>query len=203
MVSSSPLSRPRTPARSVAPEDLTPPPIPGSEPRGRQSAQRRPSFSFLRRGKSQERSNSVRSISGGKLTKKQQLKETKLQAQRAAVAVPNQPPKIPDLQRTPQLQTFGGENARQDNYGRASKPAGGYSRPRPLPSGSVSMMKANGPYQVPVPPIPNDRNSENVDPYARTESMTNRGRYSYASSAISTINNPRRIRRRKDPTPFK
>lgn len=54
--------------------------------------------------------------------------------------------------------------------------------------------------KVPVPPIPNG----GFDPYARSESMTNRGRYSYASSsAMSTINNPRRIRRRKDPTPFK
>lgn len=41
------------------------------------------------------------------------------------------------------------------------------------------------------------------DPYARTESMTHRGRYSYASSAVSTVNNPRRLRRRKDPTPYK
>ncbi|EMR72078.1 putative septin aspe protein [Eutypa lata UCREL1] len=32
--------------------------------------------------------------------------------------------------------------------------------------------------------------------------MTHRGRYSYASSAISTINSPRKVRRRKDPTPF-
>ncbi|KAJ3472721.1 hypothetical protein NLG97_g10764 [Lecanicillium saksenae] len=32
--------------------------------------------------------------------------------------------------------------------------------------------------------------------------MTHRGRYSYASSAISTLNSPRRVRRRKDPTPF-
>jgi len=32
--------------------------------------------------------------------------------------------------------------------------------------------------------------------------MAHRGRYSYASSAISTINSPRRVRRRKDPTPF-
>jgi hypothetical protein len=52
---------------------------------------------------------------------------------------------------------------------------------------------------VPVPPIPNNV----FDPYARTESMTHRGRYSYASSAVSTINSPRRVRRRKDPTPFK
>ncbi|KAH6607366.1 septin aspe [Trichoderma cornu-damae] len=55
------------------------------------------------------------------------------------------------------------------------------------------------PNRLPVPPIPH----AGFDPYARSESMTNRGRYSYASStAMSTINNPRRIRRRKDPTPF-
>ncbi|EOA81282.1 uncharacterized protein SETTUDRAFT_165795 [Exserohilum turcica Et28A] len=40
------------------------------------------------------------------------------------------------------------------------------------------------------------------DPYPRIESMTNRGRYSYASSHVSTVNSPRRVRRRKDPTPF-
>nr|AAL18019.2 Sep4a [Coccidioides posadasii]AAW68429.1 Sep4a [Coccidioides posadasii] len=32
--------------------------------------------------------------------------------------------------------------------------------------------------------------------------MAHRGRYSYASSAVSTINSPRRVRRRKDPTPY-
>jgi septin family protein len=32
--------------------------------------------------------------------------------------------------------------------------------------------------------------------------MTHRGRFSYASSAVSSINSPRRVRRRKDPTPF-
>ncbi|KAL1988707.1 hypothetical protein VTN96DRAFT_8407 [Rasamsonia emersonii] len=49
---------------------------------------------------------------------------------------------------------------------------------------------------VPVPPVPA------IDPYARTESMTHRGRYSYASSAVSSVNSPRRLRRRKDPTPY-
>lgn len=42
------------------------------------------------------------------------------------------------------------------------------------------------------------------DPYAKEGSMAHRGRYSYASSAVSsTFNSPRRARRRKDPTPFK
>ncbi|KAF4583302.1 putative septin aspE [Ophiocordyceps camponoti-floridani] len=51
------------------------------------------------------------------------------------------------------------------------------------------------PVYPPVPPIP-------YEVYDRSESMTHRGRYSYASSAVSTINGPRRVRRRKDPTPF-
>ncbi|PWW73806.1 hypothetical protein C7212DRAFT_354136 [Tuber magnatum] len=40
------------------------------------------------------------------------------------------------------------------------------------------------------------------DPYAKEDSMAHRGRYSYASSAVSTVNSPRRVRRRRDPTPF-
>lgn len=40
------------------------------------------------------------------------------------------------------------------------------------------------------------------DPYANVGSMAHRGRYSYASSAVSSVNSPRRVRRRKDPTPF-
>ncbi|CAI4210844.1 unnamed protein product [Parascedosporium putredinis] len=67
-------------------------------------------------------------------------------------------------------------------------------------SGRPSMDPGRAPlsaYPAP-PPVP----TSPWDPYARTESMTHRGRYSYASSAISTINSPRRVRRRKDPTPF-
>lgn len=59
---------------------------------------------------------------------------------------------------------------------------------------------------VPIPPIPGftpDGRGGYADHSGRTDSMTHRGRYSYASSAISTINSPRRVRRRKDPTPFK
>lgn len=54
---------------------------------------------------------------------------------------------------------------------------------------------------------PHSSNGEYViDPTQRapTESITNRGRSSYAStSAPVNVNSPRRIRRRKDPTPFK
>ncbi|KXT00545.1 hypothetical protein AC578_5228 [Pseudocercospora eumusae] len=45
------------------------------------------------------------------------------------------------------------------------------------------------------------------DPHisARTDSITNRGRFSYASTSttnVNAVNSPRRVRRRKDPTPF-
>lgn len=48
-------------------------------------------------------------------------------------------------------------------------------------------------------------NGEHVadPPHRAGESMTNRGRYSYASSTAPHVNSPRRVRRRKDPTPFK
>ena len=148
---------------------------------------RRSSFSFLKRGKSVERLNSKRSTaSGTKLTKKQ-IKERELQAQREAAMLPKEPPKIPTLVHSQPLQTFGGENV--------------------TPGSRVQEAASKGPkgaagYTVPLPPMPGQKGGF-VDPYARTESMTNRGRYSYASSTVSTLNSPRRIRRRKDPTPFK
>ncbi len=74
----------------------------------------------------------------------------------------------------------------------------------PMPSGrieSTGSFSTNYTYAPSTASPPTS--SAPFDPYARTESMTHRGRYSYASSAISTLNSPRRVRRRKDPTPFK
>lgn len=91
--------------------------------------------------------------------------------------VPQPPPMLPTFSPQPQLQTFGGDMSAVDRHRAGS---------------------------VPIPPMPtNNSSAEQVDPYARTESMTHRGRYSYASSAVSTVSNPRRVRRRKDPTPYK
>lgn len=113
--------------------------------------------------------------------------------------VTQSPPRLPGY--TPQplgIQTFGGENNRDYTNGSRNAP--------------------------PVPPLPSHLERDVVDPYARTESMTHRklsapyvnhgyqrvsntvlstgGRYSYATSVVSTINSPRRVRRRKDPTPY-
>ncbi|KAF2839033.1 hypothetical protein M501DRAFT_919044, partial [Patellaria atrata CBS 101060] len=167
---------------------------------------RRSSFNFLRRQKSGEKPQPAqRSVSGGKMNKKQkaQMQEELLRQQREAAAVPKQPPRLPSHAPLPTINTFGGENARQDSYAIMSnkaQQAGNFSRP----SGDYRATSASPPH-VPIPPIPGSspygRNGD-FDPYARTESMTHRGRYSYASSAVSTINSPRRVRRRKDPTPF-
>ncbi|KAI0476094.1 hypothetical protein GGR56DRAFT_454395 [Xylariaceae sp. FL0804] len=118
-------------------------------------------------------------------------------------SVPESPPRLPALYNGAQSQpwdNFGGET-RPDSIAIATGKADhSFHRQPPRPSidpGRPSMASSVG--YPPVPPVPN---GAGVDPYARTESMTHRGRYSYASSAVSTINNPRRVRRRKDPTPF-
>lgn len=152
--------------------------------------QRRPSFGnmLLRRSKSGE---------FGKGKKAQALKEAELERQRQASAN-RKPPKLPAFSNS------GGQLSKSfgDDLGPQflpQPPSRSHHSPAPdvvRPSMEASFSLTSS---VPVPPVPNG----GFDPYARTESMTNRGRYSYASSAVSTVNSPRRVRRRKDPTPFK
>ncbi|KAI0602554.1 hypothetical protein F4775DRAFT_534446 [Biscogniauxia sp. FL1348] len=150
---------------------------------------RRSSFGMLlRRSKSGDLGKGGRKASHNK----EQQKE----------AVPKNPPRLPDLYngaRPQPLQSFEADN-RPDSFAIVSGTADHSFHHHPprasIDPGRPSMSSLASP---PVPPVPN---GAWVDPYARTESMTHRGRYSYASSAISTINSPRRVRRRKDPTPF-
>ncbi|TVY23046.1 Cell division control protein [Lachnellula hyalina] len=186
-------SRPRTPSASTGgtspPDKLAP-----IQEAGKSHPPRRSSLGLLlRRTKSIE-------FKGNK--KQQALREQELQRQREAAAVPKNPPRLPNLYNgaaAPKFDNFGGdENTRPDSVAIATGKAGQYGR-RSMEPGRSSTATGS----VPIPPIPNNsRNGDWVDPYARTESMTHRGRYSYASSAVSTINSPRRVRRRKDPTPF-
>jgi len=189
-------TRPRTPSAGAPqpPPTTNLPPIPEGANRPNGQPVRRSSLGMLLR----------RTKSGDVGSKKKQaaLREAELERQRRE-AVPRSPPKLPVLYNgatPPQLQSFGGD--RPDSVAIVSNRAGGYP-------GKASMDQQRGYAGVPIPPIPGQNGSRNgggsdwVDPYARTESMTHRGRYSYASSQISTINSPRRVRRRKDPTPFK
>ncbi|KAJ4298496.1 hypothetical protein N0V88_003526 [Collariella sp. IMI 366227] len=129
------------------------------------------------------------------LKRQQAAREQELQRQRDAV--PKSPPRLPVLYNgapAPQL-GLGGEH-RPDSLailsGHATAEHVSGMSPRP------SIEPPRSAVSVPPPPIPNG----GFDPYAGTNSMAHRGRYSYASSATSAINSPRRVRRRKDPTPF-
>lgn len=144
-------------------------------------------------------------MSGGKLQKRQRAEARERESLQEQI--PQRPPRIPDLPQPPQLHTFGGEDLRPDSLAIVSNQFGNYTNyPRSLSEASMDQPSPRMYSHVPIPPIPVTLPSINggfVDPYARTESMTNRGRYSYASSVVSTINNPRKMRRRKDPTQFK
>ncbi len=154
-----------------------------------QEAPRRSSLGLLlRRTKSGEY--------GKQGSKKQQAHARELELQRQQREAANKPaPRLPALYNgaaPAPLQTFGGENS--GNMTTNGGAYGSYVEP--------TMRSGN----IPVPPIPSSNGTKQgnrIDPYARSESMTHRGRYSYASSAVSSINSPRRVRRRKDPTPFK
>lgn len=187
------------------------------QPEGK--APRRTSFNFLRRTKSSETKpptmNRVTS-GGGKMSKKQraQAQEDLARQQREAAALARSPPRLPTHSPLPTINAFGGapgqaQEYRPDNAAMSTNRAGHYSggyQPQQEVQGGPQYHAVSS--HVPIPPAPHgsspgSRNGE--DPYARTESMTHRGRYSYASSAVSmgTVNSPRRVRRRKDPTPFK
>lgn len=187
---------------------------------------RRTSFNFLRRQKSSEAKQSSNAPKSGpnnmsgKMSKKQRAvaQEELARQQREAAALGRSPPRLPTHSPLPTINAFGGAQ-------------GGDTRPDSVaiatnryPQGQLGSPAAQGRQQgaggagyhavsshVPIPPIPQgpasspvSRNGE-YDPYSRSESMTHRGRYSYASSAVSmgTLNSPRRVRRRRDPTPFK
>ncbi|KAL2260734.1 hypothetical protein VTK26DRAFT_5167 [Humicola hyalothermophila] len=128
------------------------------------------------------------------LKKQQAAREQELRRQRTAIS--RSPPRLPVLYNgAPAPQLGLGSEARPDSLAIVSGKADQmHSSATPRPS----MEPARSAVSVPPPPLPNG----GFDPYAGTSSMSHRGRYSYASSAVSTINCPRRVRRRKDPTPF-
>lgn len=170
------------------------PPSPGLNPNG----ERRSSFNFLR----QQSKNGAST----KMIKKQKGQAAQYQQQTATV--PRVPPQLPSHSPLPKINSFGGENGRPDSYAILSNQYTNGRQQHPTPQYQQD-HDSMSPHAIPMPPMPSSppmtKNGE-YDPYSRTESMTHRGRYSYASSAVSTstgINSPRRVRRRKDPTPFK
>jgi hypothetical protein len=157
---------------------------PSADENGSTKDQRRnSSLGFLRRSKSTEPL--------GSKSKKNSKAQAMAEELRRQEAMPKQPPRLPDLSPAPVLESFGGEE-HHDNGASFS-------------NNILSPQRQQQQQQQQPQQQPPSRSSisTDYDPYARTESMTHRGRYSYASSAVTTINNPRRLRRRKDPTPYK
>ena len=192
-----PLPRDGSPDPSIRPSLAQP----NGDPQA--GTPRRTSFGFLRRKSSAEaRSVARRSTSGAKMSRKQKVlaKEEALRRQREAAMLPKQPPRLPSHSALPVIDTFGGESAPQDQVAIVSNKIGSYNFSRPTGSSMDQPRMAYSPSLNGAPPMPSYMD---YDPYPRTESMTNRGRYSYASSLASAVNSPRRVRRRKDPTPFK
>lgn len=111
--------------------------------------------------------------------------------------VPQTPPRLPELDIAKgtgsPMRTFGGVPPSHQ----ASSPPG-----QSLPKPSIDLPSRDAAH-------PDQSKEENVkpgfdmnqDPF-QGASITNRGRYSYASSAVSTVHGPRRLRKRKDPVPF-
>lgn len=180
--------------RSLPPQRFSP--VGTESPSERDPPRRRgSSFSFLRRTKSGSQLRGAKSPLSGRLSKKYRGASKEQEMNREPIS--SVPPRIPDIPHPTQLQTFGGENAKPVLAGPGS------SRIEISPANNVGFKMYSN---VPIPPVPgliHDRRGEYADPSGRTDSMTHRGRYSYASSVISSANNSRRVRRRRDLTPFK
>lgn len=176
------------------------------------SLRRKGSFSFLRRSKSRERSASASGTPARKLSKKNSMKRREREIQQEPI--PPAPPRVPLVARPPDLPTFGGEDNRPDTAAIMSNRADGTYQRRLAQKASHEVVGSDTyrgmpiPPVPPIPPIPGETTpiygrTPRPDQWAHVESMANRGRYSYASSAVSTINSPRKVRRRKEPTPYK
>lgn len=200
----------RAVSQPYSPQDDSYPNIAESTNGGNGSLRRKGSFSFLRRSKSRERSVSTGSAPQRKLSKKERsrMREQEMMQEQ----IPSRPPKIPVIAHQPDLQTFGGEEEISNGTPIMSNRSGGSFQHRLAQKTSQDTIGSEMYRGMPIPPVPpippipgaNYTNKLSyVDQFARNESMTHRGRYSYASSAVSTINSPRKTRRRKDPTPFK
>ena len=199
------VSQPYTPNESFyrdTPEST--PPV------GNGSLRRKGSFRFLRRSKSRDRSSSGSATPQRKLSKKERSKAR--QNDMMQEQIPSRPPRIPNVPRQPELGTFGGESEMPDTAAIMSNRSAGSFQQRLAQKTSQETIGRDTYRGMPIPPVPpippipgitSANKASYTDAFSRTESMAHRGRYSYASSAISTINSPRKIRRRKDPTPFK
>ncbi|UJO25393.1 Neuronal-specific septin-3 [Fulvia fulva] len=176
--------------------------------------------------KTRSSSDTFREGAGKMLRKSSRNKAARqAEAERKANQVPRQAPHLPSL---PSLNpTFGTDSDRPDSvaiftnaYTHSTpaaepRPTANFSRPGGAMVPPVSMFNSSSPAYRTGNGLPHSSSPPEVRPpkpsgeyvpdvINRSESMTNRGRYSYANSTtfVNAVNSPRRVRRRKDPTPF-
>ena len=125
----------------------------------------------------------------------ERLEQERLQRLRAP------PPRLPSHNPLPGIDSFGGDEARQSHPTNFSRPGAAMPPANYNNSSSSPAYAVRGAQSSPA----GKTNGEYVDSSSvaeRHERMTHRGRYSYASSIVPVnMSSPRRIRRRKDPTP--
>lgn len=141
------------------------------------SAQRTSSFgNFIKRTKSNDllTERSGRASPGPGQLLREKSPETEGRPSIAA-----SPPALPTLPSQPVIESFGGEDY----------------VPAPIMSTSATNGQNGASSMTP--------GSFNAVDHTRAHSMTNRSRYSYAQSISSSLTSPRRVRRRRDPTPYK
>jgi hypothetical protein len=139
-----------------------------------------------------------------KSSKMKQQERERLEQER--IARQNAPaPRLQGINPLPGIASFGGDDNQHNNNNAAnfSRPAqqygGSSANNMPGYNGNSSSSPAYAVRSGASPP-----GKESGEYVERHESMTNRGRYSYASSTVGvSVSSPRRVRRRKDPTPFK
>ncbi|CAZ84145.1 unnamed protein product [Tuber melanosporum] len=186
--------RPPTPKSSSPPQSSSRPPVPeNTKVKDKEShPPRRSSLGFLRRSRS---GDPVRKTSP------------------SPIVAPS-PPKLPEYPLAPSRNGFVSDI--RDSVAIFSGHAMSSFTESP-PSSEDARSPSNGPGGY----IPGRKSTDSVvgvsggtrylksssvpltdDPYAKEGSMAHRGRYSYASSAANSVNSPRRVRRRRDPTPF-
>ncbi|KAI5364549.1 Putative P-loop containing nucleoside triphosphate hydrolase [Septoria linicola] len=181
---------------------------------------------------SQERTGSMlRKVSGMGGGRKKQEEQERLKKEAAAAALPRQPPHLPSLSPLPGMSPFSEErpdsvaifNTSYTTSPNSTRPAANFSRPNQPhampPSSAInsssspgySSGRADSGINSSSPPIPHVKANgiHSSGEYVAADlpesiSMTNRGRFSYASTAtnVNSFHSPRRIRRKKDPTPF-
>ena len=194
------------------------PPSPDTD---RPARSRRGSFKFLSRSKSRTRDIPVvTSPDGHKMFRKQKLHD---QEERLRQMREEKPPTLPSPSPLPNLRnTFGINESREDLRpdsisiisGRAT--ASNFSRPyQPrttnMPSSAsppnsgltgLSQSPLRGQSQQEKSAMTKNGECVATPTQRRSDSITDR-HHSLASNKIDNVNSPRRVRRRKDPTPFK